>query len=143
MAVETSTVNSAGSYPLSEQLRMGQFIDVELQNVSKDRFKTRIIGGIDKEYLVLEQPDIRKYGLLKDNMDELDLPVLRTIFETTSGDCIAFNSCVMCKVSHPDKLLFVSYPEQVFNKCLRCGEREQIKLSACIYLDNNPNPNPS
>jgi len=124
-------------YPLTEQLRVGQYVDIELQNISKDRFKTKIVGCKPSHYLVLEQPDIKKYGLLKDKLEELELLVLRTIFERTNGDCVAFNAYVMCKVSHPDKLLFVTYPEKIFHKCLRSEERKQVHFNACVYQEHN------
>lgn len=117
---------------LCDHLRIGQFIDVELKAV-KRRFRSKLIGFKDSEYFVIELPDVKKYGYLRDSIEEQSVLIIRTIFEKTSGECIAFTSRAMAKLTFPDKLLFISFPKDVVSKELRREERETVSIFAKIF----------
>lgn len=114
---------------LSEHLRMGQFVDVEIKAVRR-RFHTTLVGFKEPNYLIVELPDVKKYGYLKDDISDQAIMVVRTIFEKTSGECIAFTSRAMTKLTFPDKLLFLSFPTDIISKELRKEPREVVSISA-------------
>lgn len=129
--------SSPEQFELSEQISIGQFIDVELQNATKDRFKSHIVGCKKNDYLILTQPSVKLYGSVKDKIKDKQELVLRTIFEKTNGDCVAFPSTVISQVNYPDKLIFISYPKKIARKALRAELRKKIKLPARIFQAGN------
>lgn len=114
---------------LSDHLRMGQFVDIEIKAVRR-RFHSKLIGFKEPEYIIVELPDIRKYGYLRDDINDQSGMVVRAIFEKTSGECIAFNSRALNKLTFPDKLLFLSFPKDVISKDLRKEVREVVNIEA-------------
>ncbi|UAA38322.1 flagellar brake protein [Paraneptunicella aestuarii] len=116
---------------LRDHLRAGQFVDIEIKTVKK-RFHSKLIGLKESEYLIVELPDIRKYGYLKDEITDQASIVVRAIFEKTSGECIAFNSRALAKTTLPDKLLFISFPTDLISTELRKEVRETVDIKAFI-----------
>lgn len=116
---------------LIDHLRPGLFIEVEIKS-NKKRFRSHIVGLKEGEYLVAELPDCKKYGNLKEELLEQDPLVIRTIFEKTSGECVAFSCRALSKVTFPDKLLFVSYPSALFCKQLRREERTLVDVKTHV-----------
>jgi c-di-GMP-binding flagellar brake protein YcgR len=133
MEQATRIVDVESSFPLTEHLQMGQVVDVEIQNMAKDRFYTRLVGCKDGQFILLEQPDTNKYGYVRDQLSDSVVLVIRTIFEKTSGQACAFKSIVLSKLNHPSRLLFVKFPAQIESKELRREGRTTTKITARIY----------
>lgn len=89
-----------------------------------------MVGFKEPDYIIIELPDLNKYGYLRDDIADEGIMVVRTIFEKTSGDCIAFTSRAMTKLTFPDKLLFLSFPTDIITKELRKEPREFVSISA-------------
>ncbi|MFT6899495.1 MAG: c-di-GMP-binding flagellar brake protein YcgR [Paraglaciecola sp.] len=124
---------------ISHNVRMGQFVDVEILNELHDRFKSFLIGAKDGKYLVLEQPDSKRYGFVRDQLCEGQSIVIRTICEQTTGECIAFRSVVEGIINHPRRLLFVSFPDDIQKRELRGEQRTAIRYPAEIYMMKKAN----
>jgi hypothetical protein len=125
-----------------DNVRMGQFVDVEIQNRQNDRFKSFLIGVKESKYLILEQPDSKRFGFVRDLLVEGQAIVIRTICEQTTGECIAFKCFVEGIINHPQKLLFVSFPENIQKRELRSEQRKTIRYPAQIYMENQTNRMP-
>lgn len=123
---------------LSDHLRMGQFVDVEIKTARK-RFHSKIVGLKEPEYIIVELPDIRKYGYLKDTITDQDDIIIRSVFEKTTGQCIAFNTRPLHKLSFPDKLLFLSFPTDLISSELRKEVRESVDIKAFITHSSSSN----
>lgn len=123
----------------SESVRMGQFVDVEVGRIQQSRFKSFLIGVKENKYLILEQPDSKRYGFVRDILVEGQAIVIRTICEKTTGECIAFNALVEGILNHPKKLLFISYPKDIQKRELRSERRNTLRFPAKISLANQTN----
>jgi hypothetical protein len=137
MEQATRIVDVESSFPLTEHLQMGQVVDVEIQNIARDRFYTRLIGCKDGQFILLEQPDINKYGYVRDQLEDSVVLIIRTIFEKTSGQACAFKSIVLSKLNHPSRLVFIKFPSQIESKELRREGRTSTKIPARIYHTEN------
>ncbi|MFQ3236958.1 MAG: hypothetical protein ACI9C4_002533 [Paraglaciecola sp.] len=123
-------------YTFFQNVRMGQFLDVEIQNNQNDRFKSFLIGVKQGQYLILEQPDSKRFGFARDLLVEGQSIIIRTICEQTTGECIAFRAFVKGIINHPQKLLFVSFPEDIQKRELRIEQRKALRYPAQIYMTN-------
>ncbi|TDF36515.1 flagellar brake protein [Alteromonadaceae bacterium M269] len=126
-------VDVESSFPLADHLHMGQVVDVEIQNMSRDRFYTRLVGCKDGQFILLEQPDVNKYGYVRDKLEDSTVLIIRTIFEKTSGEACGFKSFVLSKLNHPARLFFVKFPQEIESKELRREGRVSAKIPAKIY----------
>ncbi|MDN4502165.1 flagellar brake protein [Alteromonadaceae bacterium BrNp21-10] len=124
---------------ISHNVRMGQYVDVEIQTTLRDRFKSHLIGTKDGHYMVIEQPDSKKYGYIRDQLVDGQPLIVRTICEKTTGECLGFRTTVQGISNHPYKLLFISYPDDVQMRELRREKRKGFRIPAAIYLTQNGN----
>lgn len=118
---------------LFDNISMGQFVDVEIQNHLRDRFKSYIVGAKDKQYLIFEQPDVKKYGYVRDQLEDGVVLVVRTICEKTTGECLAFRTELKGVNNHPYKLLFVNFPDEIQMRELRRERRQYYRHPAQIF----------
>lgn len=119
-------------FVLSNTLSAGQTMLIEIK-VLRNQFKTELIGYRENEYLICRLPDVKKYGYLRDRIKPKSGMIVRTICENTTGEVAAFESKAIGKLSHPDQLLFLSYPRQVITHALRKEVRQQTVLDAVLY----------
>lgn len=133
-AAKTIATDIPHNDTISHNVRMGQFVDVEIQNHLHDRFKSFLIGAKDGQYLILEQPDNKRYGFVRDQLCEGQTIIIRTICEQTTGECMAFRSVVEGIINHPRRLLFVSFPDSIQKRELRGEQRTAIRYPAQIYI---------
>lgn len=120
---------------ISSNVRMGQYVDVEMVNDYGDRFESYLIGVKNNSYLILEQPDVSRYGVLRDKLVRSLEVVIRTVCEKTTGDCIAFRSRVTGSVNFPHRLFFISFPDKIETHELRSEKRQNIRKKAVIFKD--------
>lgn len=114
---------------------MGQYVDVEILNATGDRFESHLIGVKDQNYLILEQPEVARYGLLRDKLVKSLNVVIRTVCEKTNGDCIAFKSQVVGVMKFPYRLFFIKFPNEVETHELRSEKRQAIRKKGVIFKD--------
>jgi c-di-GMP-binding flagellar brake protein YcgR len=125
---------------LIHHVQMGQYVSVEVGNVHRDRFSTRLIGMLDPKYLILELPSIVKRGELIDRLILNNPVTIRMICERTTGECLGFQTRADSIVKHPFPLFFVSFPVEIFTYELRREERLDTLLPARVYNDEIATP---
>lgn len=121
---------------LIHHVQVGQYVSVEVSNIHRDRFSTRLVGMLDPKYLILELPSIVKRGELMDRLILNNTLTIRTICERTTGECLGFQTKVDAIVKHPYPLFFASFPLEIFTYELRREERLETLLPAKIYKDD-------
>jgi hypothetical protein len=121
---------------LINHVQVGQYVSVEVSNIHKDRFSTRLVGMLEHKYVILELPSIVKRGELMDRLILNNTLTIRTICERTTGECLGFKTKVESIVKHPYPLFFASFPVEVFTYELRSEERLETLLPAKIYKDD-------
>lgn len=124
---------------LIHHVQMGQYVSVEVSNIHRDRFSTRLVGMLDPKYLILELPSIVKRGELLDRLILNNALTIRTICERTTGECLGFQTRVDSIVKHPFPLFFASFPIEIFTYELRREERLETLLPAKIYREDGSN----
>jgi hypothetical protein len=127
---------------LINHVQMGQYVSVEVGNIHRDRFSTRLVGMLDPKYLILELPSIVKRGELVDRLIMNNPVTIRMICERTTGECLGFQTRADSIVKHPFPLFFVSFPVEIFTYELRREERLDTLLPARIYQDESAPPVP-
>jgi hypothetical protein len=121
---------------LIHHVQVGQYVSVEIGNLHKDRFSTRLVGMLDPKYLILELPSIVKRGELLDRLILNNPLTIRTLCERTTGECLGFQTTVEAIVKHPYPLFFIYYPLEIFRYELRREERLETLLPAKLYKDD-------
>lgn len=121
---------------LINHVQVGQYVSVEVSNIHKDRFSTRLVGMLESKYVILELPSIVKRGELMDRLILNNALTIRTICERTTGECLGFQTKVESIVKHPYPLFFASFPVEMFTYELRSEERLETLLPAKIYKDD-------
>ncbi|MCJ8316168.1 flagellar brake protein [Idiomarina sp.] len=106
------------------ELVPGQKIEVQLTSSNVPaRFFTEFIGAINDRWLILNMPDARKYSDLRDYIEERIPVVVRFVLEAGNGEICAFRSDINYIVSHPTKMLFIRWPNEVEYRVIRKGRR--------------------
>jgi hypothetical protein len=121
---------------LADHIQVGQYVSVEVSNIHRDRFSTRLVGMVYPKYVILELPNIVKRGELINRLILNHALTIRTICERTTGECLGFRTKVEEIVKHPYPLLFVFYPLEIFTYELRREQRIETYLPARIYRDD-------
>lgn len=106
------------------ELVPGQKIEVQLTSSNVPaRFFTEFIGALNDRWLILNMPDARKYSDLRDFIEERIPVVVRFVLEAGNGEICAFRSDINYIVSHPTKMLFIRWPNEVEYRVIRKGRR--------------------
>lgn len=117
---------------LSDHLRVGQHVDVEIKEVKK-RFTSKVVGFSLHEYLIVQMPDVAKFGFIKDELKDDRNLIMRSVFECTTGEAAAFNCSVLTRINSPCKLLITSFPKKIITHELRREDRERTQIPAKIF----------
>lgn len=118
---------------LIHHVQMGQYVSVEVSNVHRDRFSTRLVGMLDPQYLILELPNIVKRGESIERVLMNNGVTIRMICERTTGQCLGFQTKVDALERHPYPLFFASFPSEIVTYELRREERIDTLLPARLY----------
>ena len=117
------------------QLVIGQWLDVEIETYLPGdnlRYKSRFIGACEKRYILMEQPEPKRYGLLRNDLKEGQSVVIRAIAEAADGECLAFKVDINGLINHPARLVSVAYPGDVVRRELRIEKRHLADISCKI-----------
>ena len=115
------------------ELVPGQRIEVQLTNSNVPaRFFTEFIGALKDRWLILNMPDARKYSDLRDYIEEAIPVVVRFVLEAGNGEICAFRSDINYIVSHPTKMLFIRWPNEVEYRVIRKGRRFDAFLPTVV-----------
>jgi hypothetical protein len=121
---------------LLNKIQIGQSLSIEITNIHRDRFSTRLIGMLNPKFLILELPSIVKRGELMDRLLYNNTLVIRTICEGSTGECLGFQSRVDSIIKHPHPLVFIDFPLEIITHELRSEERLETFLPAKLYKDD-------
>lgn len=111
--------NPAGLKASRLAIELGTELTMEAPRVA-GRMKSRLIGLLPNEYLLVKPPPTESLGPLHSVYQEGDTLVLRYLF---NGTVFGFRSLVMGAVTHPVKLLVLSHPSQVMEHDIRASRR--------------------
>jgi hypothetical protein len=115
---------------ISRKFALGQILDIEVPDVSRTRFQSPLLGLREGKYLLTELPSLTRHGNLRDQLVERQQVIIRTICETTTGECLGFKSFIQAKLKVPDQLMFLSFPSSVQIHELRDEKRMVVQLEA-------------
>ncbi|MFC6441308.1 PilZ domain-containing protein [Bowmanella sp. JS7-9] len=114
---------------------VGQWLDIEIENylpTENDRYKARFVGGSQSGYLLVEQPDARRYGMLRNSIRDQGTLIIRAISEGGQGECIAFKADITGTINHPQRLIAVAFPNDIERRELRKEKRHLTDIPAQI-----------
>lgn len=115
------------------QLVTGQKIEVQLSNSNVPaRFYSEFIGAVNERWVIVNMPDARKYNDMRDLLQEKTPVIVRFVLENESGEICAFRSEISYVISHPTKMLFIMWPNQIEHRVIRKGRRFDAFLPASV-----------
>lgn len=121
---------------IARKFTIGQVLDIEIQDVSKNRFQSVLIGLKNDRYLLAELPNPAKYGDLREKMFTEQELIVRTICEKTTGECLGFKSFIRAKQKLPEPLLFLAFPPRVEIRELRSEKRLLVSQPAFVIVES-------
>jgi hypothetical protein len=121
---------------IGRKLAIGQVLDIEVQDSSKSRFQSPLLGMRDGRYLITDPPSVAKHGNLRDQLLDKQELIIRTICEKTTGECLGFKSSIEAKLKMPDQLLFIAFPVVAKVHELRSEQRLIVTSTAKIVIND-------
>ena len=117
----------------------GKVVDVQINYPVQVRLKTTLIGYDVGKYIILKHPKVAAASTYKDVLVEGNVAIIRYLVEGEQGCCFAFKSTIKCISQHPEKLIYLTYPDEIENRELRQQQRITTNLPAAITLENDFN----
>lgn len=115
------------------ELVTGQKIEVQLSSSNVPaRFYSEFIGAVKDRWLIVNMPDARKYSDMREYLQEKTPVIVRFVLENESGEICAFRSEITYVISHPTKMLFILWPNQIEHRVIRKGRRFDAFLPAVV-----------
>ncbi|NMP33361.1 flagellar brake protein [Thalassotalea sp. M1531] len=114
------------------ELMPGKALDIQFSHPVNLRIKTSLIGYEVGKYIILKHPEPTRMQSYKDVLVEGNVAIVRYILEGTQGQCCAFKSSIKHVVKHPQKLIFLEFPQKIENRELRLHQRFVTHLPANI-----------
>jgi hypothetical protein len=117
---------------------------VEIQGVTNDSAKSfttfhfTLIGQHYHDYLILDVPTLYRWQDVLPALRNSDKLVMRTI--SANGEVIVGYVNIVHATQFPDKLLFISYPQNLQARALRKTPRMQIEVRAQLIETEAPEP---
>ena len=107
-----------------KQLTVGQKVEIQISGLNVPaRFQTEFIGAVLGRWFIVNMPDSRRYGELREHLYEGVPIIVRFVLENENGEICAFRSDIDFVVAHPTKMLFLDWPKQVESRVIRQGRR--------------------
>lgn len=126
------------SADFSHYFNLGQMLDIQIDDISKERFQTYLVGLKEGSYLLVEQPSVAKYGVLREKLLSRQELIIRSIDERLTGEIMGFRSTINYKLEKPDRLLVISYPGKIEVTGLR-KESRIVVHTPCKITDSARN----
>jgi hypothetical protein len=115
----------------------GTLVDIEvLTPTNSKRMKTEFVGLLNDHFVVLNYPSPRRLGNAGEYLKDGTVIIVRAVLESGGGQVIAFRQQVMSVTSHPKRLIFLHFPDQVQLFSLRSQTRIPTLLPASIQLSD-------
>ena len=89
-----------------KQLTVGQKVEIQISGLNVPaRFQTEFIGAVLGRWFIVNMPDSRRYGELREHLYEGVPIIVRFVLENENGEICAFRSDIDFVVAHPTKML--------------------------------------
>ncbi|KAA1163598.1 flagellar brake domain-containing protein [Pseudoalteromonas fuliginea] len=119
-------------------ITIGSLVDLEiLTPTSSKRIKTEMVGLLDDKFIILNYPSSKRLPAASDYLRDGITVVVRALIEGSGGKVIAFRQKIMSISSHPARLIFINFPEQVQLFSLRSQTRIPTLLPAKLKLSDD------
>ncbi|WP_372761331.1 flagellar brake domain-containing protein [Pseudoalteromonas sp.] len=120
------------------QIVTGGMVDLEiLTPTSSKRVKTEFIGLLDNRFIILNFPNAKRLPIANDYLRDGVMVVVRALIEGSGGQVIAFRQQIMSVASHPARLIFIDFPDEVQLFDLRSQARIPTLLAAKLKLSDD------
>ena len=123
----------------SFNLLPGKVLDVQINYPVQVRIKAVLVGYELGKYIIVKYPKVASTSTYNDVLVEGNVAIVRYLVEGEQGCCFAFKSTIKCISQHPEKFIYLSYPEEIENRELRQHQRITTNLPAAITLGNDFN----
>lgn len=113
-------------------VKIGQRFDLELLDQRKSRCGGELIGYKAGKYVLFRIDD----DVLPDRFFINGLAVVsRFLVEDSVGECFAFKSELLQLMRFPDKLVVISFPQEIQRRALRNERRNSLFIPASVRLN--------
>jgi hypothetical protein len=113
----------------------GSLVDIEITTpTDSKRVKTEFIGLLNDQYIILNYPSIKRIANAHEYIKDAVMIIIRAVLETGGGQVIAFRQQVSAISSHPHRLIFLNFPQQVQLYSLRSETRIPTLFSANLLI---------
>lgn len=127
---------SQRNYENLGQITPGSLVDLEvITPTSSKRVKTEYIGLSKERFVLLSYPAAKRAVTLNGYLKDGCTVIVRAVLESGGGQVIAFRQQVVSITSHPTKLLFIGFPEQVQLISLRAQPRIPTLIPAKLISE--------
>ncbi len=119
------------------ELEPGKHLDLQINHPVPVRLKLALIGYEIGKYIILKYPKVASKAEYNDVLFEGNALIVRYIMPANNGECFAFRSTVKYIAQHPERLLFIKYPNKIENRQLRMQARTNVHLPATLILQDS------
>ncbi|GAA0355295.1 hypothetical protein GCM10009092_19460 [Bowmanella denitrificans] len=131
MAGEQQDTDKAEQEYWIDHLKFGVRVDIQLLELQKRRYHAELMGLRIGRYIALRyDPNNWPVGEQTTGM----MVVCRYLVEETLGEIFAFKAEILQLIRHPDHLIFLAFPKDVFRRSLRDTARSEVNLPATASI---------
>ena len=111
----------------------GKWVDFQVDHPATVRIKLQLVGFEMGKYIILKHPEGGENSY-SDVLVDGNVAIIRYLVEGDRGECCAFKATIKHINQYPQKLIFISYPEQIENRQLRLHHRVSVHIPAEIAV---------
>ncbi len=113
----------------------GSLVDVEITTpTDSKRVKTEFIGLLNDRYIIINYPSTKRLANPSDFIKDGVMVIIRAVLESGGGQVIAFRQQINALSSHPHRLIFLDFPQQVQLYSLRSEARIPTLFAATLMV---------
>ncbi|RTE86488.1 MULTISPECIES: PilZ domain-containing protein [Gammaproteobacteria] len=112
------------------KIDVGTRISIQLLDQKQTRMRAELLGFRIGQYIILRYEE--------DNSTPVSLigysAVVRFLVEDLVGECLAFKTEIKHSVRQPDRIIFLTFPDEIHHRPLRNQQRASTEIPAVIRL---------
>ncbi|KZN35924.1 flagellar brake domain-containing protein [Pseudoalteromonas luteoviolacea] len=118
------------------QMQAGSIVDMEIVlPANRKRIKTEFVGALENQFIILNQPSHKRLGAALDYVKEGTEVIVRALPEEADGQIIAFKETIKAVTTHPARLIYLYYPNEVQTYKLRAQTRIPTLIPAVLSVE--------
>ncbi|MBQ4879776.1 flagellar brake domain-containing protein [Pseudoalteromonas luteoviolacea] len=118
------------------QMRAGSIVDMEIVlPANRKRIKTEFVGALENQFIILNHPSHQRLGAAMDYVKEGTEVIVRALPEEGDGQIIAFKETIKSVTTHPARLIYLYYPNEVQTYKLRAQTRIPTLIPAVLNVE--------